>query len=203
MSEPKRDIREMQRTLTRDRIMRALAEEICERGAHELSVQGVADRAGVSHRTIYRYFPSKDELFTAYGEWLDEVLGSDENMPERISELGERAAETFRRFEAHPMLIEAYVRIHSTGQSLDVRRRRSESFVELVAAGTDLDPTYQRSVAAILRRVVNSETWARSREEFDVGGEPLQEVTAWLTNLAVDAMERGDVPSHWKRGEEE
>ncbi len=33
----------------------------------EFTMQNVADAAGVSHRTLYRYFPSRAELINAVG----------------------------------------------------------------------------------------------------------------------------------------
>lgn len=38
-------------------------------GPEKTSIEDVAAAAGVSRRTIYRYFPSRDELIDAYVEW--------------------------------------------------------------------------------------------------------------------------------------
>ncbi len=44
--------------------------------AEDLTMQNVADAAGVSHRTLYRYFASRKELFNAVGAAYDKRLDS-------------------------------------------------------------------------------------------------------------------------------
>jgi len=43
----------------------------------EFTMQNVADAAGVSHRTLYRYFPSRKYLINALGAAYDERLETD------------------------------------------------------------------------------------------------------------------------------
>lgn len=45
----------------------------------EFTMQNVADAAGVSHRTLYRYFPSRAELINAVGAAYDERM--EEHVP--------------------------------------------------------------------------------------------------------------------------
>ena len=47
---------------TVDRVLVAGEEELAERGSEQLTVRGVAARAGVSSATAYTYFTSKDHL---------------------------------------------------------------------------------------------------------------------------------------------
>jgi AcrR family transcriptional regulator len=53
---------------TSDRILDAARELILERHPSALTVAEIARRAGVSERTIYRYFPTKQELLTEVSE---------------------------------------------------------------------------------------------------------------------------------------
>lgn len=46
----------------RDAILSATREELAERGYDRLSIDRVALRAGVAKQTVYRWYPSKDEL---------------------------------------------------------------------------------------------------------------------------------------------
>lgn len=59
------DVRTRQLADTRQRIARAVADVVVSEGAASLSFPAVADRAGVSLRTVYRHFPNKDALVTA------------------------------------------------------------------------------------------------------------------------------------------
>lgn len=192
-------VREEQARLTRDRIMRGLAGELVEAGPHEVSIQSVADRAGVSHRTVYRHFGSKDELFGAYRVWLNERLAvTPSAAAPSLAELPATLREVFRRFEAQPELVEAYVRMGSPGDELDVQSRRTEQFEALISeAAPDLDARYQRALAAVVRQVGSSVGWFRARFAIGVDGEALGEVSSWLLQLVADAVESGRVPPSW------
>jgi AcrR family transcriptional regulator len=54
---------EARRAQTRERIVTAALELIAEGGYVAAQVAAVADRAGVAVGTVYRYFPSKSDLF--------------------------------------------------------------------------------------------------------------------------------------------
>lgn len=49
----------------RDEILAAAEQEFARRDFHEVLMDDVAARAGVGKGTLYRYFPTKDELFLA------------------------------------------------------------------------------------------------------------------------------------------
>ena len=59
---------------TRLRILAATAEVLGRRGATKLSLSEVAVHAGVSRMTLYRLFPSKDHLISAYTDWESDNL---------------------------------------------------------------------------------------------------------------------------------
>jgi AcrR family transcriptional regulator len=54
---------EARRAATRERIVSAALDQMAEGGYASASVQAVASRAGVATGSVYRYFPSKSELF--------------------------------------------------------------------------------------------------------------------------------------------
>ena len=58
-------LRDEQRALTRQKVLAAVLELVAEGSLDELSVPAVAQRSGVSVATIYRYFPTRDELLAA------------------------------------------------------------------------------------------------------------------------------------------
>jgi AcrR family transcriptional regulator len=65
MALAKDDVRTRQLTDTRKRIARAVAEIILSDGPASVSFPAVADRSGVSLRTVYRHFPNKEALLAA------------------------------------------------------------------------------------------------------------------------------------------
>lgn len=58
-------LRDEQRALTRRKVLAAVLELVAEGSLDELSVPAVSQRSGVSVATIYRYFPTRDELLAA------------------------------------------------------------------------------------------------------------------------------------------
>jgi AcrR family transcriptional regulator len=68
-------LRERQVAQTRESILSAVAEEILEHGIHTLSMSGVAARAEVAERTVYRHFASTETLLDGLTEMVGARLG--------------------------------------------------------------------------------------------------------------------------------
>ena len=63
----------------RDRIMATAYELFTRRGIRDVGVDEVIERAGVAKATLYRHFPSKDELVLAFldereAQWTNEIV---------------------------------------------------------------------------------------------------------------------------------
>ena len=58
-------LREKQASETRAAIVAALAEQVLDHGMVDFSIPRLAERAGVSVRTVYRYFPNREDLLNA------------------------------------------------------------------------------------------------------------------------------------------
>jgi AcrR family transcriptional regulator len=72
---------------TREAILSAASDLFLERKFNGFSVQEVADRAGLTHRTVYRYFPTRQELMHATVEHL--APGMDEEPFSQVSTVEE------------------------------------------------------------------------------------------------------------------
>ena len=62
------------RQRTRRAIFEAMVDVIMETDGIGFSVQAVADRAGVTHRTIYNHYPTREALCDAFSDYVDELL---------------------------------------------------------------------------------------------------------------------------------
>jgi AcrR family transcriptional regulator len=60
-------------TTARDRILRSAYELFAQRGVQAVGVDEVIDRAGVAKATLYRHFPSKDDLVVGFLEERERV----------------------------------------------------------------------------------------------------------------------------------
>ena len=65
-------LREEQKEATRHRILDAAGKLMEERGLQQFSYAALAKEAGVTERTVYRHFPSKDTLLKGLWEWYAE-----------------------------------------------------------------------------------------------------------------------------------
>jgi AcrR family transcriptional regulator len=91
---PEPGLRERKKQRTRETIARAAHELFAERGYHATTLPDIAEAADVSTRTIFAYFPSKEDiLFSDFALMKDALAQALAERPE-----GEDALETVRKF---------------------------------------------------------------------------------------------------------
>src|SRR5947209_186002 len=67
-------LRDQHSALTRERILVAVTDLLEHGDAQELTMPEVAEASGISLRTIYRYYPTRDQLLEAAGRWIGDDL---------------------------------------------------------------------------------------------------------------------------------
>jgi len=87
-------LRERKKQRTRETIARAAHELFAERGYHDTTLPDIAEAADVSTRTIFAYFPSKEDILFSDFAVMKEALG--QALAERPD--GQDALETVRQF---------------------------------------------------------------------------------------------------------
>lgn len=142
--------------LTRDKVLAAARDVVRRHGPTKASVVDVAEALGVSHGSIYRFFPSKAALREAVvGQWVSSLADAVERRPLEGSSsdrlLGWFVAfrdEKRRQRDAEPELFEAF-RVLSPQESGTIRaykERLAGQIAALLKAGVatgefrDLDP---------------------------------------------------------------
>lgn len=183
----------------------ALAAELVEVGVADLSVQAVADRAGVSLRTVYNYFENREALLLGIEELADESVTEAggvivETDPARV---GDAIRANFRLFsQLDPVLMTALnivIQAQSVGSvpagltrmKADERTNAMRDIVD--AARPDLSEEERHALGMLLRTLASSGMWHRLTElgvDADTGGQ----VTAWLFDVVVDALEDERTP---------
>ena len=91
---PQPGLRERKKQRTRETIARAAHELFAERGYHATTLPDIAEAADVSTRTIFAYFPSKEDILFSDFPIMKEALA--QALAERPE--GEDALETVRKF---------------------------------------------------------------------------------------------------------
>lgn len=93
------------RESTRSAILDAAAELFLSRDGASFSVQEVADRAEVTHRTVYRHFPTRAGLLMATASKLGSDSHDDDTVPSSVDEWISAAGLRFRHIESRLSLL--------------------------------------------------------------------------------------------------
>ncbi len=190
-------LRDRQRQVTRHSIQAALAEIIAEQGNLEFSVAEVADRAGVSLRTVYNHYPTRQELFDGFGEWMDAEIArlGGVDMPQDVFDFPAAVVANFRTFEALAEVTEAFARLDTVTAAGRGRARRTAAITEAVRCGVpDLSARLVRAAAVLLRLLGSSRMWYLLTREHGLDLEDAAAVTAWSARTLLDSLRDGADP---------
>lgn len=167
MSNSNGTLRSRHAALTRSLILDAAIALLTEEDAAELSVRSAAQRAGMSERTVFRYFPARDDLLDAVAAEMNARLAPPP-VPERVEDLPGYPEAIFARFEATAPLTRAALRseVYERIRSGDLVRRR-ETIRRLVDEAAPHAPdAMRRLVAANIHYHVVASTWHYYRARF-------------------------------------
>jgi AcrR family transcriptional regulator len=184
-------LRERQSEQTREAILEALTSELAEGGLHELNIPALARRAGVSVRTVYRYFPTRDALLDAADRWMDEAIVPGPP-PASADEMPAAAERAFKEFDAKETAMLAQ---WASALGRDVRargrRRRISAYRDALAEATsNLSRGDARAAHAVISHLLSSLTWKTMREEFGMKGAESGKAVAWALRTLIEDLRR-------------
>lgn len=187
-------LRERQKGLTRDAILEALADTILEKGLYDFSVQNVADRAGVSHRTVYRHFPGRDALLDGLATEMDRIFDEREQptLPDSARDIAGQVRNTFELFGEHSDLVRAVaIGALATRSQPGSRRTRDRIFREKVMeAARGLPEEEARAASAVIRYLANSLAWVVLTDQLGLDEEEAGDGIAWAVETLITDLER-------------
>jgi AcrR family transcriptional regulator len=177
---------------TRRRIIDALVAQAAERGRTDFSIADVAARAGVAERTVYRYFPTRDDLIAAVNEAVEYGAGESPHGPSDLVEMAAHVRALYAFFEANATLIEAS---HAAGLGGEIRavgrKRRGEhtrALLDQHLAG--LSAADRRRAFAVFRTMFGSQTWRTMRHELKLSAEETLDAVQWVAGLVMTDLTR-------------
>lgn len=158
-------LREQQMAQTRELILDGAIELLGDTNASELTVAAAAERAGVSVRTAYRYFPTIEALYDAVNDWFMRRWGPAPRYPERLDGLADLVNKLHQSFAEHDTLMRAAMR---TTQGGEVRARRkqqqSRALQKMIEAeGLDLTPEQVRCYAGAIHIIISADNYLNLR----------------------------------------
>ena len=183
-------LREQHADTTRTRIFEAVAELLEQGSADKLTVPAVAQAAGVSLRTVYRYFATREELLEAAGAWIGDTIGTE--IPTTLDEIAPLLAAAFENFDRRPGLVRALATSEAgRGVRKFRRHRRLASIRSALAAELPhlADGDFRRA-EAVLGYLDNMLAYTTMREETGLGGEELAKTLAWAIDTLIADLRR-------------
>jgi len=178
---------------TRERILEAAIRVILDDGVHAFTMQAVADRAGVSHRTVYRHFATREALLTGLNDALyASSAPAGLIVPTDLAGARALVRPLFTHFERLRDAMRATV---IAGVALGFQTPQQEQQLELVrdllrTACPGLGEPRLTEVAAMLRLLISRHTWHALSVEMKLPPESIGNAVSWTVNTLLDALER-------------
>lgn len=183
-------LREQQARDTREAILRALVEQIGHSRPGEFALSEVAARAGVSIRTVYRHFGSREQALRAIDAYVAERHFP--AIPADPAGLAGWVPELFAAFDANAPWVEAMLRV---GSEADLRRagkpRRVTALRRALApALVGVDPVTAESAVAVVKHLLSAEAWRTLREDFGMDGVRAGGAVGWALQALLAELNR-------------
>lgn len=188
---PPGQLRERQAAVIREAILDALAGLLEREDPDDVAMPQVAADAGISLRTLYRYFPTREAMFNAVGDHVVARMG----LPRQIDGADDIAAvflESARRGAQSPQLVRAmlWTRLGRRARSAH-RRRRVEAITAALAEVTSHLPAAEASRrAGAVVYLASLPAWISVSEECGLSAEDAQLGIAWAITTLVAELRR-------------
>ena len=178
---------------TRERILEAVVRVILEQGIHAFSVQNVAERSGISHRTVYRHFASREGLLEGLSESLQEsLLAAGLSQPTDAGGWAAYVAPLFELFSRSAEELRASViAAVALGYQSDSQRETWAEFQEaLVVRYPYLSTPELREAAAVFRLLISRHSWYVLSVDLKLDAEAAGRAAAWAVAALLDDLDR-------------
>jgi AcrR family transcriptional regulator len=171
-------------------MMEAAIAQLESKDAGDVSMAEIADSAGVSLRTLYRYFPDRASLLQAAGEHLYASLGVPFEItgPDTISASLLDAA---KRLSTRPDLTRAVVRPPAgrATRSPTPARRVEAIRAALAPVTEDLDLETASWATAVIAHLCSAASWVFIADEQGLDDADAQRAVAWAIDFLVSSLQ--------------
>ena len=186
-------LHDLQVATTRTRIIDAVAELIVEEHPATLSVPAVAARAGVSLRTVYRYFPTKQALIDAVanvGNVLTQLAYPAEEL--RYADLSEYIPRLWTELEGTRALVKAQQATPLGQEIAKTRAQRRIGIIQRVVADEELglEPDDAHRLTAMIALLCSRTTLFELTDVLDLSVEDAAKLAVWTTQAVVETARR-------------
>jgi AcrR family transcriptional regulator len=193
-------VRAEKATRTRASLLRACEELLLEGPVEEVTLPAVAQRAGVTKPTAYRYFPDNDALMAGFMEHLRERVGMTHETLARISpeQLPVAVRDNYRRFDQSAGLLRRMMDSPSY-ERVRLARKVDRAAVALPAWDSVAPESVLRVRLAPLYMLVTPASWRWLRDTWGLSGEDAANAAAWAMQALVSALHDTKQPKTGKK----
>ena len=193
-------LRERQAAVIREAILDALASRLDRDDPDDVAMPQVAADAGISLRTLYRYFPTREAMFDAVGDHVVARLG----LPRQIQGADDIARvflESARRAAQSPQLVRAmlWTRLGRRARSPHRRRRVESITAALTAVTSHLPPAEARRREGAIIYLASLPAWITVSEECGLPADDARLGIAWALDTLIAAL-RQENSTHHQQG---
>lgn len=161
-------------------IIEALVHILAEKRGGEVQIQEIADKTGITKRTIFRFFKDKKSLHEAMDQYLLSYLSAG------IKQLGNYdfvgfGKNAIRTFEENEPITIAYV-LSPLGQEARIifRKKLNELMMEKIASEKKIKITKETVPRlALIVSLVNAKIWYDLKTEHQLTGKEVEEAMGW------------------------
>jgi AcrR family transcriptional regulator len=184
-------LRERRASAAREAVLDVLLARVQGDGFSDIAMEDLARAAGISRRTLYRMFPTREALLAAAGQRFAETVG----MPQEIGgpeQLSATFREGSRLMERRADLARALYR-SPTGRGIRAgqRSRRLQVIGSALRPLTDkLEKDEARRVTAVIAFLISSNTWITIQDESGLDGDEIRLGVSWAIDVLVDDLKR-------------
>jgi len=175
-------------------ILDAAAALLAEGGIQSAGFPQIAERAGVSVRTVYRNFPTQAALLEALGEWVDVQMGH-QRTPRTVDDIANIVETLFPAFDEHALMVQAQL-VNPIWQEVRARarKRRASAVRSLVLeVGDNLPEEEVVRAAGVIKYLFSADAWSALRRDFDLDGVEAGKAVSWAIRALVADLKRRNV----------
>ena len=189
-------LRERRRQETAELILDAVLDLMADAGIDTLTMAAVAERVGVSLRSVYRYFPDRASLLTAALARHNQAVPFES--PTSPDQIGAVYGEVFPRFDDTPAIVQAVLAARVAGSlRWEPRSDRIREIEEALAPACDRLPREEAEQAtAVIVYLANALAWLSLRDESGLDGHQSGAAITWAIDALVADLRRRNQRAH-------
>lgn len=191
-------LRSRQKEQTRDLILNAVDAILRRANVAEVTFAGVAREADVTERTIYRHFPTREDLLNAaWRRALRAFIRGQTQQVETLDQILELTRAAYENFDANEGIVRAII---SAPEGVEVRKRPAEIRLDMLrkAYANILSGVPEADAKAVLlatHALSSASVWSHLRDYCGVDGTEGGKIAAMAIELIVEAIKARSKPA--------